>query len=42
MSDELRLAFEESSQEQERSLDELLEFQQGWSCGARICRKMAS
>ncbi len=29
LSDELRLAFEESSQEQERSLDELLEFQQG-------------
>ena len=29
MSDELRLAFEESSQEQERSLDELLDFQQG-------------
>lgn len=28
MSDELRQAFEESSQEQERSLDELLEFQQ--------------
>ena len=29
MNDELRLAFEESSQEQERSLDELLDFQQG-------------
>ena len=38
LSDELRLAFEECSQEQERSLDELLEFQQGWSCGARSLR----